>query len=321
MDMAIQLAKFFMGQVKLMHANADEESLPTHIVKLIELSKRLEANGKDGWIKAQIYRDQFDSKKRPSAQQARDWMKEAVRLGYGCTRSIGNRLEYHWLRDNNCGGGNPTDPDKLGNFGKLKEDYSPTLTAVETIVNKGVEANLGNLGKGISNLSLTEAESLKPGEEGSSQSLEGEYLPEPSLSTPQEGCRADQVDNTDFGNNLGKGLPNFTQVPEFCDSFAQDVTVVEEVMPQAVLPHIAPQRIEAVVQQPVGEPLKVGDSVKWSRCPAHCERFSPFEITLIDGDYAKLDLFPNLVPLVELEKWDAAGGATAHRTACSVSNR
>jgi hypothetical protein len=96
MEMAIQLAKFYMGQVKLMHANADDESLPTHIVKLIELSKRLEANGKDGWIKAQMYRDQFDSKKRPSAQKARDWMNEAVTLGYGRTRGTGNRLEYHW---------------------------------------------------------------------------------------------------------------------------------------------------------------------------------------------------------------------------------
>jgi len=315
MDMAIQLAKFFMGQVKLMHANADEESLPTHIVKLIELSKRLEANGKDGWIKAQIYRDQFDSKKRPPAQQARDWMKEAVRLGYGCTRGIGNRLEYHWLRDNNSSDDNPPDPDKLGNFRKVKEDYSPTHPVVETIVNKGVEDNLGNLGKGISNLSLTESESLKPGEEGSSQSLEGGYLPVASLSTLQEGCEADPVDNTEIGNHSGKGLPNFTQVPEYCDSSAQDVTVVESVMPQAVLPPIAPQGIEAVVQQPVGEPLKIGDSVKWSKCPAHCERFSPFEITVIDGDYAKLDLFPNLVPLVELEKCDAAGGATTHRTA------
>jgi len=95
MEMAISLAKFYIGQIKLVHADSDNESLPRHIMKLIELSKRLEANGKDGWIKAQMYRDQFESKKRPSAQQARDWMNEAVTLGYGSTRGTGNRLEYY----------------------------------------------------------------------------------------------------------------------------------------------------------------------------------------------------------------------------------
>ncbi len=36
---------------------------------------------------------------------------------------------------------------------------------------------------------------------------------------------------------------------------------------------------------------QLGDRVCWSQCPAHCEQFAPFEITAIDGDYAKLDLF------------------------------
>jgi len=52
---------------------------------------------------------------------------------------------------------------------------------------------------------------------------------------------------------------------------------------------------------PSGEPLKVGSRVNWSKCPAHCEHFSPFEIMSIDGDYAKLDLFAKPVLLVELE--------------------
>ena len=48
--------------------------------------------------------------------------------------------------------------------------------------------------------------------------------------------------------------------------------------------------------------FKVGDRVYWSKCPAHCEQLAPFEITGIDGDYAKLDLFEKLVLLVELKK-------------------
>jgi hypothetical protein len=48
--------------------------------------------------------------------------------------------------------------------------------------------------------------------------------------------------------------------------------------------------------------FQVGDFVHWSKCPAHCEQFAPFEITAIDGDEAKLDMFENPVLLVELRK-------------------
>jgi hypothetical protein len=49
-----------------------------------------------------------------------------------------------------------------------------------------------------------------------------------------------------------------------------------------------------------GEPLKVGDRVIWENCPSHCEQFAPFEITSLEGDYAKLDLFEKPVRLAEL---------------------
>jgi len=49
-------------------------------------------------------------------------------------------------------------------------------------------------------------------------------------------------------------------------------------------------------------PLRIGDRVNWSNCPAHCEQFAPFEIMEIRGAYAKLDLFEQLVPLAELER-------------------
>jgi hypothetical protein len=51
-----------------------------------------------------------------------------------------------------------------------------------------------------------------------------------------------------------------------------------------------------------GTVLKIGDRVYWSQCPAHCEQFAPFEITAIDGDYAKLDLFEKPVLLTELHR-------------------
>lgn len=221
MEMAIALAKFYIGQVKLIHADSDDESLPRHITKLIELSKRLEANGKDGWIKAQQYREQFQPKKRPSAQQARDWMKESVIQGHGRTRGTGNRLEFHWHSDNNGGNDPPPPPDNLGMLGMVRDDLGMIHPEVETIENIGIEDNLGMFWMGIPNLSREEASSLNTGEEGSEPSLEGGYIPEPSLSIPQESCDVEPVGDTNLGNNLGMPIPNHPEVPEVCDSSVQ----------------------------------------------------------------------------------------------------
>jgi hypothetical protein len=65
-------------------------------------------------------------------------------------------------------------------------------------------------------------------EKASELSLEGGYLPEASLSTPQESCDVEPVGEKDLGNNLGIPFPNFPEVPEVCDSEAQVVTVVEK---------------------------------------------------------------------------------------------
>ena len=212
MEMAIALTKFYIGQIKLVHSDSDSESLPRHITKLIELSKRLKANGQSGWIKAQQYRDQFQGKKRPSAQQARDWMNEAVMLGYGHTRGTGNRLEYHWFSDNTGDDSQPTLLDNLGNLGKLREDLGNTYPEVETIKNKGVEDNLGNLGKGVPISFSTEADSSNTGEEWSEPSLERGYVPEVSRTYSQESCDVEPVTDTDLGNNLGIPFPNLPEV-------------------------------------------------------------------------------------------------------------
>jgi hypothetical protein len=47
--------------------------------------------------------------------------------------------------------------------------------------------------------------------------------------------------------------------------------------------------------------LKVGDRVIWDNAPAHCANVTQWwEITAIDGEYAKLDLFSTPVLLAEL---------------------
>ena len=47
--------------------------------------------------------------------------------------------------------------------------------------------------------------------------------------------------------------------------------------------------------------LKVGDRAIWDNAPAHCASITQWwEITAIDGEYAKLDLFSKPVLLAEL---------------------
>ncbi len=249
MEMAIELAKFYIGQVKLVHSFSDEEGLAPGIVKLYELSKRLHANGKDGWVKAQQYRELFAAKKRPSAQQARSLMLEAQSMGVGRTRGTGNRLEYYWCCDNDGNNTPSPSPDNLGNLGKVREDLGKGVPYTETIENKGIEGNLGNLGKGVPSFSGADNDGYTPSTSDEESSLEGGYVPEPSLSTPQESCDVEPVGGTDLGNNLGKPFPNFPEVPEVCDSSAQVVTVIEDAIAPAPT---APTK---------SEPIQVGDRV------------------------------------------------------------
>jgi hypothetical protein len=290
MEMAIALSKFYIGQVKLIHAHSDDEEVAPHIVKLFELSKRLETNGKDGWIKAQQYRELFAAKKRPSAQKARDWMTEAVALGYGRTRGTGNRLEYHWLCDNNGSSDEPPPPDDLGNLGKLREELGTGVPYVETTNNQGVQGNLGNLGKGIPNSSLTTQEVDISEEE---PLLEGGSVSEASLSSLEDSSDVDTVSNTDLGNNLGTGIPNssLTSLSDTLhepaqqqkqDAIASASTVQLEEQPTPVEQTVstsvdeidvdgakAPSLFTATdesapAQVTADEPLKVGDRVRFT---------------------------------------------------------
>jgi hypothetical protein len=95
--------------------------------------------------------------------------------------------------------------NNLGNSGKLREDLGKTLPVVETIDNKGIEDNLGNLGKGIPNSSLTKTNGCDFNKESYE---EGGYVPAVSLSTPQESQEVELVGDIDSGDNLGKPFPN-----------------------------------------------------------------------------------------------------------------
>jgi hypothetical protein len=209
MEMAINLAKFYIGQIKLVHSFSDEEGLAPGVVKLFELSKRLDTNGKDGWVKAQQYRELFAAKKRPPAQQVRDLMLEAKSLGYGQTRGTGNRLEYHWNCDNNGSSDNPpSSPDNLGNSGKVREDLGSNIPYAEPPFQQSLQDNLGNLGKGIPNSSTAHEGGYIPHKTEEDFYEEGGYVPEPTLSSTQFSSDKDPVGVAELGNNLGNPFPN-----------------------------------------------------------------------------------------------------------------
>jgi hypothetical protein len=97
-DRAIALAKFYIGQVKLIHANcaADLGEMAPHLAKVVELSKRMDATTGNSWIKAKTVQTGYDSRHRPRPDAVRSWFRELEALGIGSTKGSGIRLEYSW---------------------------------------------------------------------------------------------------------------------------------------------------------------------------------------------------------------------------------
>ena len=98
LECAIALAKFYIGQVKLIHANcsATDGAIAPHLAKIVELSKRMDATTGISWIKAKVVQTGYDSRHRPRPNAVRSWFRELEALGLGSTRSTGIRLEYSW---------------------------------------------------------------------------------------------------------------------------------------------------------------------------------------------------------------------------------
>jgi hypothetical protein len=98
LDCAIALAKFYIGQVKLIHANCSTDlgEMAPHLAKIVELSKRMEATTGNSWIKAKVVQSGYDSRHRPRPDSIRSWFRELEALSLGRTQGKGIRLEYSW---------------------------------------------------------------------------------------------------------------------------------------------------------------------------------------------------------------------------------
>jgi len=159
MEKAIALAKFYIGQVKLIHANSDDLELAPHIIRLRDASKLAESVGKSGWIHNRAYLQNLPKNLKEQAQRVggkaaevvRSWMREAEAMGIGRTRGTGAKLEYHWRCDNS-----PTEPPYpptpppenkfVGFVGDCRSVVGQQPTA-ETPINKEVDHFVGFVGQ------------------------------------------------------------------------------------------------------------------------------------------------------------------------------
>jgi hypothetical protein len=98
---AIKLAKYHIGQVKLIHSEGDVANgdLVAIHTKIIQLSER------EGWLKAADVRDiDRHTKKQFSANDIRRHFQELETLGFGQTKGDGTRLMWSIYKE----GGSPT---------------------------------------------------------------------------------------------------------------------------------------------------------------------------------------------------------------------
>ena len=139
MESAIALAKFYIGQVKLIHAScaADLGEMAPHLAKVVELSKRMEATTGNSWIKAKVVQSGYDSRHRPRPDAIRSWFRELEALSLGATRGAGIRLEYSWkLPDFPIDDSDPPPHPKVEKVEKSGEKWI-TSPPTETTANQG----------------------------------------------------------------------------------------------------------------------------------------------------------------------------------------
>jgi hypothetical protein len=86
----IQLSKFYLGQVKLIHSEGDalDGDLTPSYCKMLALSQR------KGWVTARdIYRARAVCDRKATLDQIRVLMRELVTMGLAIAQNEGNRLE------------------------------------------------------------------------------------------------------------------------------------------------------------------------------------------------------------------------------------
>jgi Protein of unknown function (DUF3987) len=111
MQSAIQLSKFYLGQVKLIHSEGDtlDGDLTPSYCKILSLSQRKE------WVTARdIYRARAVGDRKATLDQIRGLMQELVTMGLAQARNQGNRLEIRAFNPGDNGSYSGDTPPKSG---------------------------------------------------------------------------------------------------------------------------------------------------------------------------------------------------------------
>lgn len=118
MQAAINLSKFYLGQVRLIHSEGDalEGDLAPNYCKILALSER------KGWVTARdIYRGRAVCDRKMPLDQIRVLMQELVTMGLAIARNAGNRLEIKALQPQvavtRVGDNGPISGDNAPEFG------------------------------------------------------------------------------------------------------------------------------------------------------------------------------------------------------------
>jgi hypothetical protein len=128
---AIQLSKFYLGQVKLIHSEGDalDGDLTPSFCKMLSLSQR------KGWVTARdIYRARAVYDRKATLDQIRGLMRELVTMGLAIARNEGNRLEIQAINRGdshpNTGDNSPKSGDNDINSGDTPQEFGDSLPEV-----------------------------------------------------------------------------------------------------------------------------------------------------------------------------------------------
>ena len=266
-ERAITLAKFYIGQVKLIHANcsADRSDLAPHLAKVVELSKRMEATTGNSWIKAKVVQSGYDNRHRPRPDTVRSWFRELETLGIGGTRGAGIRLEYSWkLPDLPI---DKSDPPPINQMEEVDQSVEEDITSppTETTQNQDFSeqeekednpTNLQELELTTVDFGLREVDKTPHTSEPDEHTLNPQSpIPNPKVDESIDGSQSktqSQEGNDDFlktKNSLE--IPLSTSPQSCCDD---GVASVEEVDTQSTLkPPVVSVSNAADGEKPDGE--------------------------------------------------------------------
>jgi hypothetical protein len=270
MSAAVKLARYYLSQSELvLAANSPQSGLAGVLLKIQKY-----AQGRPNGIKP--------GKLKSSIKAVRKLDKEEI------------WSHCHWLTDNG--------------YGTLVDGIYRAVTKVDyqlTVAPKGVPASL-TVDQKLTTRSTTQATIYQ---EPSLIVGRVDQLITSNQSFLDTELNTRELDDSLIGkvNSINASHSEAETAEESAiDTVDQQLTKVNQgnLTEEAIAP--SPTKLnpclEAEVAQPEETPevLKIGDRVHWNNCPTYCEQLAPFEITSLDGNYAKLDLINKPVSLAQL---------------------